>query len=324
MATNKNITMKQFNGTDYDTLYPKTKVEQVEGAYTQQQILSDSTKTLYGLDTTAVPDDALALLSRFHKGLGNEYVWEKTTEENNPAYTVNHTTNFGAAVMGATIYYADSFTIINNSFVLTNPQSFVWQSYTDVSVANVLRGKFATSGNSSTTMFANMFKPDSNATFSKGHDNILTVSATEYYNEPHIEKVITSYGYVNSPDPNAYPPAVSDGYTYTALGQLGNKVQMATGSYVGTGNAGIGSPNSLTFDFVPKLVIVGTSYGLFISSGYLKKSFVWFSGTETAYVDSTENVFNLTDNTLSWYNRSNNADKQCNGNGGTYYYVAIG
>lgn len=30
MATNKNITMKQFNGTDYDTLYPKTNVEQVE------------------------------------------------------------------------------------------------------------------------------------------------------------------------------------------------------------------------------------------------------------------------------------------------------
>ena len=30
MATTKNITMKQFNGTDYDTLYPKTKTEQVE------------------------------------------------------------------------------------------------------------------------------------------------------------------------------------------------------------------------------------------------------------------------------------------------------
>ena len=30
MATTKNITMKQFNGTDYDTLYPKTKVEQIE------------------------------------------------------------------------------------------------------------------------------------------------------------------------------------------------------------------------------------------------------------------------------------------------------
>lgn len=62
MATNKNITMKQFNGTDYDTLYPKTKVEQVEGAYTKQQILSNSTKVLYSLGSGAVPDDVLALI----------------------------------------------------------------------------------------------------------------------------------------------------------------------------------------------------------------------------------------------------------------------
>ena len=31
MATTKNITMKQFNGTDYDTLYPKTVYNQVSG-----------------------------------------------------------------------------------------------------------------------------------------------------------------------------------------------------------------------------------------------------------------------------------------------------
>ena len=63
MATTKNITMKQFNGTDYDTLYPKTKVEQVEGAYTQQQILADSTKALYGLGNDAVPDDVFISLN---------------------------------------------------------------------------------------------------------------------------------------------------------------------------------------------------------------------------------------------------------------------
>lgn len=33
MATNKNITMKQFNGTDYDTLYPKTIASQVDGLF---------------------------------------------------------------------------------------------------------------------------------------------------------------------------------------------------------------------------------------------------------------------------------------------------
>lgn len=62
MASEKNITMRQYNGVDYDTLYPKTKVEQVEGAYTQQQILSDSTKGLYGLGNDAVPDDVFQML----------------------------------------------------------------------------------------------------------------------------------------------------------------------------------------------------------------------------------------------------------------------
>lgn len=62
MATTKNITMKQFNGTDYDTLYPKTKLEQVEGAYTQQQILANSTKALFGLGSNAVPDDLFKTL----------------------------------------------------------------------------------------------------------------------------------------------------------------------------------------------------------------------------------------------------------------------
>lgn len=32
MADTKNIIMHTFNGTDYDTLYPKTTVEQVNGA----------------------------------------------------------------------------------------------------------------------------------------------------------------------------------------------------------------------------------------------------------------------------------------------------
>ena len=69
MASEKNITMRQYNGVDYDTLYPKTKVEQVEGAYTQQQILSDSTKGLYGLDSGAVPDEAFVALKNLINGI---------------------------------------------------------------------------------------------------------------------------------------------------------------------------------------------------------------------------------------------------------------
>lgn len=38
MATNKNITMKQFNGVDYDTLYPKTIASQVDDVYSKSEV----------------------------------------------------------------------------------------------------------------------------------------------------------------------------------------------------------------------------------------------------------------------------------------------
>ena len=62
MATNKNITIKQFNGTDYDTLYAKTIAIQVDGVYNKTETLSATTAALYGLGTDAVPDDVLALI----------------------------------------------------------------------------------------------------------------------------------------------------------------------------------------------------------------------------------------------------------------------
>lgn len=43
MASNKNITMKEFNGTDYDTLYPKT--------LDSQGLLTGSNITSYGVNT---------------------------------------------------------------------------------------------------------------------------------------------------------------------------------------------------------------------------------------------------------------------------------
>ena len=37
MATNKNITMKQFNEVDYDTLYPKTIAAQIDDVYSKDE-----------------------------------------------------------------------------------------------------------------------------------------------------------------------------------------------------------------------------------------------------------------------------------------------
>ena len=57
MATNKNITMKQFNGTDYDTLYPKTIASQIPDVYSKTETLTADTLSKYGLTFDKLPND---------------------------------------------------------------------------------------------------------------------------------------------------------------------------------------------------------------------------------------------------------------------------
>lgn len=58
MATEKNITMKQFNGTDYDTLYPKTIASQIPNVYSKTDIITAETLTQLGLTADKLPNDA--------------------------------------------------------------------------------------------------------------------------------------------------------------------------------------------------------------------------------------------------------------------------
>ena len=57
MATDKNITMKQFNGTDYDTLYPKTIASQIPDVYSKTETLTADTLSKYGLTFDKLPND---------------------------------------------------------------------------------------------------------------------------------------------------------------------------------------------------------------------------------------------------------------------------
>lgn len=57
MATEKNITMKQFNGTDYDILYPKTIASQIPDVYSKTEVLTTETLSKYGLTADKLPND---------------------------------------------------------------------------------------------------------------------------------------------------------------------------------------------------------------------------------------------------------------------------
>ena len=112
-----------------------------------------------------------------------------------------------------------------------------------------------------------------------------------------------------------------------AFQTLDTMPRIATGSYVGTGEYGEDHPNTLTFDFVPKLVIVSEC------SNY-KYRMIAHRGV-TRHCNHLGNNINygmvkLTwgGDSLTWYCTSGSSNSptegQMNKSGTTYYYLAIG
>lgn len=181
--------------------------------------LKDATAALFGLDATAVPDDALAVLSRFHNGLGNEYVWEKSKQEWVVSQAESATSIQANTQNTKKLRYSDSYTLgSDGSITLNNPVEVTPTTSNYASVP--LAGKYFQEANWSTGVYET-------AVYYSNQNLVLNspyVYAYGYLLSTTLD--VASYGYVNSPDANAYPPAVSDGYTYTALGQLGAGLKM--------------------------------------------------------------------------------------------------
>lgn len=108
-------------------------------------------------------------------------------------------------------------------------------------------------------------------------------------------------------------------------------VRIATGSYVGTGSYGESNPNSLTFPFEPKFVMVYTNAGIYPVSGsaaQMGDCFIWSVGIEKSDSNAKQ-TFALAGNTFTWYAQTNAGSTQApinqlNVSGKTYFYFAIG
>lgn len=71
MATNYNITMKQFNGTDYDNLYPAANLSNSIGSITASQISGQiPASQISGLSTNPNVSNATGTLAVSHGGTG--------------------------------------------------------------------------------------------------------------------------------------------------------------------------------------------------------------------------------------------------------------
>lgn len=297
-------------------------------------LLKDTTAALFGLPNTAVPDDALHLLSRFQGGLGNEYVWAKLNSI--AGYYEIRTLKDSIYVIESatklyTFKYSDSITIDEvGNLSLTNPLTFT-ATYSQFrnDYGTTLLGKYL-----DTTGLAQeagiIFIP-TNASIN--YDNGRQVEIrNSYVISVGYDENRAFVGYVNSPSPDAYPPAVSDGYTYKPLGQLGDKVRIATGSYTGTGTYGSSNPNSLTFGFEPKAIFMwAVNNGIRLPNALAATTYIaaipannvyYYGGFDSPGQTRGQIKRSIDGKTITWY--STDPGYQLNSSSFTYYYLAIG
>lgn len=103
--------------------------------------------------------------------------------------------------------------------------------------------------------------------------------------------------------------------------------KIQTGSYTGNGKYGSSNPNSLTFNFVPKFLMVcpvgATNAGYLFMQPHIHTTsfgagcFICFGG-----VTDSDFKGKLVGATFSWYGPD--AKEQCNISGSTHRWVAIG
>lgn len=120
--------------------------------------------------------------------------------------------------------------------------------------------------------------------------------------------------------------AIPANTTITYLGQLGGGARIEVGTYVGTGTYGYDNPNTLTFEFEPKLIVITeTGYGVNPLESQWNGSVILVQGSYSMNVGTSKSCeFNVVGKNATWYTKGNYSGAQLNESGITYNYIAIG
>lgn len=276
--------------------------------------LKADTKTALGLPASAGPDDAFKVLVN----VGNLHVWEKS-EKANP------------------IVYSSSSVAVK----LTSTSTYTFGRTVEIeNGAIVLKNTFTEKGNANSSILVGCYFKRDGVVYRVDGFNTNT-STTTTWNMIEVSIDTSSYvpgntiEYKTSTDSSSYPAdGVQDDYYYTYVGQLGESARIEVGSYVGTGTYGSSNPNSLTFGFEPKMVIIAPKHTKNWLYGFALtyQGALWVQGEEkvmTNYASSSSDMENstvvmtLSGKTLMWYS-TYDATKQLNDSGRTFIAVAIG
>ena len=315
-------------------------------------LLKDATAALFGLGTGAVPDDVLAELGKY-----KQYWWRRRTRS-----VIEKRTDITGEVQvtrdssqGRQFYYSKNISFDSNGNVslvspvtldgfassssaastlgdslkpyLDNVPYYISSDIVDGKIYYVPTG----SGIGYSTVNPGYITFGLYRYSSKTFYMVLSDQSLSDVKVPaQLVKGVVQIGdwqYLQSSNRNAYPDSgIQDGYEYEYLGvPFDNAVSVPkidTGSYTGTGTAGSSNPNSLTFEFVPKLVFVHKS-----SDGrYQMCAINGDSDCVSRHVGSSQYVVKTVweNKKLSWYNTDDSASTQLNESGAVYNYIAIG
>ena len=307
-----------------ENTYDMTRADQPTQAgdpLNKATLWSDVTAALFGLGVDSVPNDGFAYLGKYA-----QHWWRR--REYKPTEILfgeaeNITVSWRSSSSGVwSVSYSEDITILGSSVLLKDPKTLnvSYKTYTE---ANKLKGKYFLEYDSTTVCYV---EPTASDATRRG-------SYYVYINGKKIQSVSPGHPtgeweYVKSSSRSAYPDSgEQDGYEYEYLGipfdnAVGPDVQIENGSYVGTGTYGQNNPNSLTFGFVPKFVLIQTN-DLKLEITMLLNG-ITATGNNTGSGSSDRQVKpTWSNNTVSWY-VDGDADNQRNISGTTYYYIAIG
>lgn len=238
------------------------------------------------------------------------------------SFRVSYASNSTGALYG----YCDSVTVDDNGVIHGKDTSTTYvnaSSSDSLTTANSFKGKFI--------YLINAY----------GITGIPFVQGTLYYipTDAVFTRINGNEVLVDRYQPVTGYAAIPAGTTIEYLGKLGDKARVQVLSYVGTGTYGSDNPNSLTFDFVPKLVTVMT-VNLGDTSNWgnslYEYGFLWINGmtdVSTGYQSSSSSAnaricqMILKGHTLSWYLKqtySVDSAYQLNENGTKYVALGIG
>lgn len=233
----------------YDLVPVPGKVTQEGTVIGKSTLLSDDTAALFGFGKEATPDSVLNTLGRFESGLADEYIWAKYADGQVPyikeaANATTLTFNYAEGNQPQ-VLASRAVAIEGDKVVLVDP-------------VTVSLGALPTRYYKHTDGI--VYRIDSGTSGSVTHSSFRAFALSVDY-APGV------VGYVNSRNPSAYPPAVSDGFDYVGPWQLGDRAGMIVGTY--TGNAETdGATQTIRLGVTPKAVLVAQNGRDFDTNGY--------------------------------------------------------